>query len=66
MCTDQLSLLPPQWRYVTGHMCGLPGANKAIMARFQPGGISPCPPNYMQANAIPSEKFIGCADIRIS
>jgi len=54
-----------QWRYITGHMCRLPGVDDAKMRPLQPGGVDPCPKNYLQPYAIPAEKFIGCADISI-
>ena len=46
--------------------CSLPGVDKRKMLRLQPGGNRNCPRNYMALNSRPSEKFWGCADIRIS
>lgn len=54
-----------QWRYITGHQCMLPDANKRLMLKVQPGSALPCAPNYLEDNVRPAEKFYGCADVRI-
>lgn len=37
----------------------LPGVDKAKMLQLAPGGSDPCPSNYLDNYAIPSEKFWG-------